>query len=89
MEHSTLVEATGMVAGTLTTAAYLPQALKVWRSRSARDISLGMFLMMVTGILLWLIYGLAIGSPALIGANAVTLVLSASILVAKLRFHKF
>lgn len=78
-----------MAAGILTTAAYLPQAVKVWRSRSASDISLGMFLMMVTGIALWLIYGISIGSAALIGANAVTLVLSASILVAKLRFHKF
>lgn len=82
----TVIEAIGIVAGLLTTLAYVPQVLKVWRSRSARDISLSMFLMMNLGIALWLAYGLLIGSPGLILANAATLCLTAAVLVAKLKF---
>lgn len=76
----------GIAAAILTTAAYAPQAIKAWRSRSTRDVSLAMFLMMVTGITLWLVYGLMIGDLPLILANAATLVLAVAILVAKLRF---
>ncbi|MFC3677951.1 SemiSWEET family sugar transporter [Ferrovibrio xuzhouensis] len=82
------IELVGMIAGGLTTLAYVPQVVKVWRSRSARDISLGMFLLMNAGILLWLVYGLLIGSPGLIAANGVTLGLTVAVLVAKLRFDR-
>lgn len=83
-----LVESTGLVAGFLTTLAYVPQVLKVWRSRTARDISLIMFLLMNLGIALWLVYGLLIGSPGLIAANMVTLCLTAAVLAAKLKFDR-
>lgn len=82
------IELVGLVAGGLTTLAYVPQVVKVWRSRSARDISLGMFLLMNAGILLWLVYGLLIVSPGLIAANTVTLGLTAAVLVAKLKFDR-
>ncbi|MFN4309233.1 MAG: SemiSWEET family sugar transporter [Ferrovibrio sp.] len=85
---SELVESTGLVAGFLTTLAYVPQVLKVWRSRTARDISLIMFLLMNAGIALWLVYGLMIGSPGLIAANLVTLCLTAAVLAAKLKFDR-
>lgn len=81
-----IIEAIGVVAGLLTTVAYLPQVIKVWRSRSARDISLAMFLLMNAGIALWLTYGLLIGSPGLILANGATLCLTAAVLVGKLKF---
>jgi MtN3 and saliva related transmembrane protein len=77
----------GMAAALLTTAAYAPQAIKVWRSRSTKDISLAMFTMMVTGIALWLLYGILINDVPLILANAVTLLFASAILVAKIRFH--
>jgi MtN3 and saliva related transmembrane protein len=83
-----LVESTGLLAGFLTTLAYVPQVLKVWRTRTARDISLIMFLLMNIGIALWLIYGLLIGSPGLIAANLVTLGLTAAVLAAKLKFDR-
>lgn len=86
MISAAVIEAIGIVAGLLTTLAYVPQVLKVWRSRSARDISLSMFLMMNLGIALWLAYGLLIGSPGLILANGATLCLTVAVLVAKLRF---
>jgi len=76
----------GFAAATCTTIAYAPQAIKVWKTRSARDISLGMFLIMVLGLALWLIYGLLSGDAPLIASNAVTMVLAGGILVMKLRY---
>lgn len=76
-----------MAAALLTTAAFAPQAIKAWRTRSTKDISLAMFTLMVTGIALWLIYGILIEDVPLIMANAVTLILAGAILVAKIRFH--
>jgi len=73
------------VAAVLTTIAFLPQVIKSWRSRSTRDVSLGMFLILNTGIVLWLIYGLILESRPLIYANTVTLILTGTILVLKLR----
>jgi len=75
----------GLLAAFCTTVAFVPQLVKVWRSRSANDISLGMFLLMTLGIALWLLYGIAILDLPLIVANAITLCLAASILVMKLK----
>ena len=76
----------GFAAATCTTVAYAPQFIKVWRSRSTQDISLGMFLVMVLGLLLWLMYGLFSGDAPLVAANAVTIVLAGGILFMKLRY---
>ena len=73
----------GTTAGTLTTIAFIPQALKTWRSRSAEDISLGMFVLFSTGVLLWLIYGIALGAWPIIIANAIPLALALMILALK------
>jgi MtN3 and saliva related transmembrane protein len=75
----------GTVAGTLTTAAYLPQVVKVWRSRSVGDISLQMYILMVTGATLWVGYGLMLMAWPVIIANAVSLLFTAIILGFKLR----
>lgn len=80
-----LVTVIGTVAGTLTTAAYLPQVIKVWRSRSAGDISLQMYILMVTGSVLWVTYGLMLMAWPVILANAVSLLFTAIILTFKLR----
>ena len=75
----------GFLAGAFTTAAFMPQALQVWRTRSTKDISLGMYVVFVIGVGLWLLYGLRLGSLPVIAANAVTLLLAAFVLVMKLR----
>jgi MtN3 and saliva related transmembrane protein len=77
----------GLIAGTCTTAAFLPQLVKIWKSRSTRDISLLMYVVISTGILLWLIYGIIIDSVPVIAANAVTLVIAAMILILKIRYR--
>ncbi len=75
----------GFAAAFCTTAAYVPQVVRIWRTRSTRDISLGMFVIMTTGVALWLVYGLLIHDVPLVAANGTTLVLSLTILVMKLR----
>ena len=81
-----LTTAIGLLATILTTLAYLPQAIKTWRTRSTADLSLPMFLLMTVGVGLWFVYGLIIGDLPLIAANGVTLLLSGSILYCKLRY---
>lgn len=78
----------GYVAATCTTLSFLPQLVRVLRLRSAREISLGMFLIFSVGTALWLTYGLLAHSKPVIAANAVTFVLAISILVLKLRFDR-
>jgi MtN3 and saliva related transmembrane protein len=78
----------GYVAATCTTLSFLPQLVRVLRLRSARDISLGMFLIFSVGTALWLTYGLLSHSKPVTAANAVTFMLSVTILVLKLRFDR-
>ena len=83
-----VVEDIGFVAAFCTTAAFIPQLVRVLRLRSARDISLPTFLLFSTGVFLWLVYGLYTSSKPVIASNGVTLVLSLSILILKLRFDR-
>ena len=81
-----LVEILGLLAGCLTTLSFLPQVWLVWKKRSAGDISLGMYLLMCSGVAMWLAYGLLIHSRPVVLANGLTLVLSSAVLVMKLIF---
>jgi MtN3 and saliva related transmembrane protein len=86
MEAVTVV--IGLVAGALTTLSFLPQVIKTWRTRSARDISLGMFAAFCVGVLLWICYGIRLRAAPIVIANALTLALAGAILVMKLRFDR-
>lgn len=77
----------GLLAGMFTTAAFLPQVIKTWRSKSAKDLSLGMFSMLVAGLILWLIYGILNQDIPIIFTNGVTLALASVILYFKIMFH--
>ena len=78
----------GLVAGTLTTFAFVPQAIKTWKTKSAGDLSIGTMSLICSGVLLWLIYGLLIGDVPVIAANAVTLVLVTSTFILVLLYRK-
>jgi MtN3 and saliva related transmembrane protein len=80
------VQLIGILAGTLTTIAFLPQVIKTWRTKSAKGLSLGMFSVFCTGVSLWLIYGFLIHDLPMILANIITLVLAITLLVFKFRF---
>jgi MtN3 and saliva related transmembrane protein len=81
------IQLVGLVAGTLTTAAFFPQVIKTWKTRSAKDLSLGMFLLFCLGVALWLVYGLMVKDVPVIAANLITLMLAATLLVFKLRWR--
>ena len=80
------LEWTGYVAATLTTLAFVPQALKTIRSRDTRGLSLGMYVVFTIGVGFWLAYGIALESWPMILSNVVTLGLAAVILAMKLKY---
>jgi MtN3 and saliva related transmembrane protein len=80
-----LTQLLGYAAALLTTSSFVPQALLTLRTRDVSGISLGMYAAFTAGVTLWLLYGVLLGEWPIIGANAVTLALAATILVTKLR----
>jgi MtN3 and saliva related transmembrane protein len=86
METST-IDLLGYAAGAMTTASFLPQAVKALRTRRTRDISLAMYVIFTMGISSWLAYGLLIGSWPVVLANLFTLILALAILGMKLCFE--
>ncbi|GMN06895.1 hypothetical protein MTsPCn5_22840 [Croceitalea sp. MTPC5] len=80
------IEILGLIAAALTTSAFVPQVYKAWRHKSTKDISLTMYLVFLIGIVLWLIYGIAINSLSVAVANGVTIVLALAIVIAKIKF---
>jgi MtN3 and saliva related transmembrane protein len=83
--NAPLVNMIGMIGAVLTTVCWVPQAIKVIRSRETRAISLAGTVAFTIGIAFWLAYGLALGDWPLIASNMVTLALMAPILALKLR----
>lgn len=75
----------GYGAALLTTAAYIPQAIKAYREKHTTGISLAMYSLITLGIFLWLVYGLMVGSPSIIVANGITLILALFILFMKIK----
>jgi len=76
----------GTLASTLTTIAFVPQVWRAWRTRSARDLSLPMYMIFTSGVTLWFVYGLLLGAMPIIVGNAVTLLLAGAVLAMKLKF---
>ncbi len=84
MDTTTLL---GLVAGFLTTLAFIPQVAKIWKTRSARDVSLRTYVAFSLGVALWMVYGILKQEIPIILWNAVTLVLTGSIVAMKLKFR--
>jgi len=74
-------EIIGLIAAVCTTFAFIPQVMKVWKTRQTKDLSLRMYSIMFIGIILWLVYGIRIDSLSIIMANIVTATLVGTILV--------
>ena len=81
-----LIDFVGATGAVLTTLCWLPQALKVIREKETRALSLPATVAFSLGVVLWLVYGLAIGDWPLIGSNVATLALMVPILAMKLRY---
>jgi MtN3 and saliva related transmembrane protein len=80
------IEILGLVAGTITSVTFLPQVIKIWQTKSAKDLSLMMLLLLMLGVVLWLIYGLVVMSAAIIYTNSMVLAMSLIMLYFKVRF---
>jgi MtN3 and saliva related transmembrane protein len=78
--------ALGLMAGGLTTASFVPQVTKIWKTKSAEDVSLVMFIAFCVGVGLWLTYGIIKKDWAILLTNGVTLLLGLAILVMKLKY---
>ncbi|HII94892.1 MAG TPA: hypothetical protein HA367_04040 [Candidatus Methanofastidiosum sp.] len=76
----------GLLAGALTTISFIPQVMKTWKFKETKDISLLMYIIFFTGILLWFSYGILIDNTPIIVANGVSLVLVFIVLSLKIRY---
>lgn len=82
------IQLLGLIAGACTTIAFLPQVIKTWKSRSAKDLSLSMFTIFSLGVALWLVYGFLVQDIPVIAANLITLMLASTLLVFKLKYKE-
>ena len=78
----------GLLAATLTTTAFLPQMIKTWQTKSAKDVSYTMLITFIIGVFLWLIYGIMRQDIAVILANVFTLLFNLTILYLKIKYGK-
>jgi len=76
----------GLVAAMLTTSSLVPQLIKSWRMKETRDISLLMFLIMGTGLFLWMVYGFLIHNVLIVAANSISFALVLIILFFKVKY---
>jgi len=76
----------GLIAAAFTTVALFPQLIKVWKTKSTKDISLGMFMLYCGGVLLWFVYGVFRNDLAIILANFIAFIQALIILVLKAKY---
>ena len=80
--------ALGAVAAVLTTFGFVPQAIKMWRTKSVRDVSPLMIIQFIAGVVLWAVYGAHLRDPIIIAANLVSLAILIAVLLLYFRFFK-
>lgn len=78
----------GLVAGICTTIAVLPQLLKAWRTKKVKDVSLGMYFVLITGLALWIVYGIIQKDFPIIATNGTAFILNSIMLWMLFRFGK-
>ncbi|WP_299114642.1 SemiSWEET transporter [uncultured Winogradskyella sp.] len=87
MENIDYIEIIGLCAAFLTTASFLPQVYKTWKTKDVSGLSLPMLVMFFTGVVLWLIYGLLLNSPSLIMANGITTISLMLLFIFKIKYN--
>ena len=83
-----MIEIVGYISATITTIAFLPQIIKTFKTKSAKDVSVGMFVLFTTGVFLWIIYGILTNTMPVLIANAVIFCLSLTQIVLKIKYDK-
>jgi MtN3 and saliva related transmembrane protein len=83
-----LQDTLGLIAGTLTTISFIPQVWRIWQTKSANDISWGMFIIFAIGNMMWFAYGWSLSAVPILVSSGVTLALACAILVMKYQYGK-
>lgn len=83
-----MVEIVGFAAGTICTVSFLPQLIKVYKEKSAQNLSWWYLVTFTFGVALWLLYGLMLSAMPIIAANGVTLALLGCIMALKIKYHR-
>ena len=81
-----LIEIVGFIAGALVSLSFLPQIIKSWKSKSTKDIAISLTIINISGQILWIIYGLGISSISLIIMSGITLLMTSSLLILKIKY---
>lgn len=81
-----LAELLGLAAGTITSVTFLPQVVRIWKTRSVKDISMMMMLLLIIGTSLWLTYGLLMKDTAIIYTNVMVLAMSLIMFYFKIKY---
>lgn len=84
--NTIIINALGFIAAILTTCGFIPQLIKIIKTKSVQDISFDMFAMFLAGVICWLIYGILIKSPPVIIANFVSMLMNITILCYKIKY---
>ncbi|HNX58768.1 MAG TPA: SemiSWEET transporter [Spirochaetota bacterium] len=81
-----IMYAVSIFAGILTTASFMPQAIKTIRTKNTRGISLIMYIVLIAGLFMWFVYGVYLKNVSIIFSNLITLIFASVILVMKIRY---
>lgn len=84
----TAIQILGLAAGTITSITFLPQVIHIWKTKSAKDLSLQMLLLLVLGVSMWLTYGILVMDAAIIYTNTMVLIMSLILVYFKFKFNK-
>ncbi len=76
----------GFLAGFLTTVGFIPQVIKSYRTRHVTDVSLFQPIILLTGMAVWILYGIIQSDPAIIIANAIALLLNVFLVLLKIKY---
>jgi MtN3 and saliva related transmembrane protein len=81
------IEILGLAAGTISSITFLPQVIKIWQTKSAKDLSMPMLLLLVLGVSMWLTYGIIIKDRPIILTNSIVLFMTFIMLFFKLKYN--
>ena len=83
----TAIEILGLAAGTIPSITFLPQVTRIWKTKSAKDLSMNMLFLLILGVSMWLVYGVVQKDLAIIYTNSMVLVMSVIMFFFKIKFR--
>ena len=83
----TAIEILGLAAGTISSITFLPQVTRIWKTKSAKDLSMNMLFLLIVGVSMWLVYGVVQKDLAIIYTNSMVLVMSVIMFFFKIKFR--